>query len=172
MKAIARRIIGVDPGLASCGWGIVDVIEQRIRYVVHGCIKTAADTPHAQRLLSIHRVFKTVLDEYKPTESAIETLYFARNVSSAIPVAEARGVLCMTLAERGLPVFEFTPSAIKQGVVGRGAADKAQVQELVRIILGLSAIPSPDHAADALGAALCCANTVAFKDILDNQQSF
>ncbi|MDR2151097.1 MAG: crossover junction endodeoxyribonuclease RuvC [Spirochaetaceae bacterium] len=168
MKAVARRIIGVDPGLASCGWGIVDVGDQRIRYVVHGCIETEAATPRAQRLLAIYRMFKTVLDEYQPTEAAIETLYFARNVSSAIPVAEARGVLCMTLAERGLPVREFTPNAIKQAVVGRGAADKVQVQELVRIILGLSTIPSPDHAADALGAALCCANTQVFRDILDN----
>lgn len=158
-----RRIIGVDPGLASCGWGIVDVIEQKIRYVMHGCIDTRADIPHAQRLLYIHQVFENVLGEYKPTEGAVETLYFTRNVSSAIPVAEARGVLCMTLAERGLPVREFSPNAIKKAVVGRGAADKAQVQELVRIILGLNLIPRPDHSADALGAALCCANTKVFE---------
>jgi crossover junction endodeoxyribonuclease RuvC len=90
----------------------------------------------------------------------METLYFARNVTSAFPVAEARGVLCMALAEQGLSVQEYSPKVIKQAVLGRGAADKAQVQDMVRIILGLDVIPKPDHAADALAAAVCCAHTV------------
>jgi crossover junction endodeoxyribonuclease RuvC len=97
------------------------------------------------------------LETWKPGEAALETLYFGRNVSSAIPVAEARGVITAALAERGLPVREFTPNAIKQGVVGVASADKTQIQEMVRIILGLPEIPKPDHAADALGAAICCA---------------
>jgi crossover junction endodeoxyribonuclease RuvC len=155
-----RRIIGVDPGLAASGWGVIDFDHQRIRYIAHGCIETKADRPRSERLFAIYGSFRAVLETYHPTESAIETLYFARNVSSAIPVAEARGVLCMSLAEWGLPVREFTPNAIKQAVVGRGAADKAQVQDLVRLILGLPSIPTPDHAADALGAAVCCAHTV------------
>jgi crossover junction endodeoxyribonuclease RuvC len=90
----------------------------------------------------------------------MEKLYFARNVSSALPVAEARGVLCMALAEQGLPVREFTPNAIKQAVTGAARADKAQVQEMVRFILALDAIPRPDHAADALASAICAAHTV------------
>jgi crossover junction endodeoxyribonuclease RuvC len=159
---VVRRIIGVDPGLASSGWGIIEVVGNHIKYIVHGCIETSAHTANAQRLLHIYRCFCAVLDEYQPTESAVETLYFAKNVSSAIPVAEARGVLCMALAEKGLPVREFSPNAIKQAVVGRGKAEKAQVQELVRIILGLSITPTPDHAADALGAAVCCAHTRVF----------
>ena len=97
---------------------------------------------------------------YQPQEAAIETLYFARNAKSAIPVAEARGVLSMALAEQGLPVREFSPNGIKQAVVGAGKAEKRQIQEMVRLILGLETIPKPDHAADALGAAICCAHAL------------
>jgi crossover junction endodeoxyribonuclease RuvC len=108
--------------------------------------------------LIIYRSFKSVLDEYLPSEAGMETLYFAKNITSAMPVSEARGVLSLALAERGLAVREYTPMAIKQAVVGRGAAEKRQVQELVRLILGLESIPKPDHAADALGAAVCRAH--------------
>jgi crossover junction endodeoxyribonuclease RuvC len=155
----ARRIIGVDPGLAFTGWGLIEVRGPRLRYIAHGCIETKADCPRAERLFYIYRSLRTVLETYVPTEAAMETLFFSRNISSAMPVAEARGVLSLALAERDLPVREFTPNAIKQAVVGRGSADKRQIQELVRIILGLEAIPRPDHAADALGAAVCCAHS-------------
>ncbi|MDR0568098.1 MAG: crossover junction endodeoxyribonuclease RuvC, partial [Spirochaetaceae bacterium] len=147
-------------GLASSGWGIVEADARRIRYIAHGCIETKPDLPHSERLLHIYEQFRRVLETYAPTESAMETLYFAKNVTSAIPVAEARGVLCVVLALRGLAVREYTPAVIKQSVVGRGAADKTQVQNMVRIILGLPEIPKPDHAADALGAAVCSANTI------------
>jgi crossover junction endodeoxyribonuclease RuvC len=156
-----RRIIGVDPGLASTGWGVVDFSGNRLRYIAHGCIETKAETPRAERLFFIYQAFRQVLKTYKPVESAIENLYFARNVSSAMAVAEARGVLCMALTQQGLPVMDITPNAIKQAVVGHGAADKKQMQEMIRIILGLESIPRPDHAADALGAAVCCAHTAA-----------
>jgi len=112
----------------------------------------------AERLLCIMESLRAVLDAHQPTESAVEILYFGKNVSSAIPVAEARGVAFATLAERGLLVAEFRPNAIKQGVTGVSAASKKQVQEMVRIILGLAQKPSPDHAADALGVAICAAN--------------
>jgi crossover junction endodeoxyribonuclease RuvC len=154
-----RRIIGVDPGLASTGWGVVDFSGNRLRYIAHGCIETKADRPRSERLFFIYQAFAQVLKTWRPAESAIETLYFARNVSSAMAVAEARGVLCMALTQQGLPVMEITPNAIKQAVVGHGAADKKQIQEMIRVILGLESIPKPDHAADALGAAVCCAHT-------------
>lgn len=157
----ARRIIGVDPGLAAAGWGIIEVVGSRIAHVAHGCIETKANTPRSERLLQIYQAFRSVLDEFGPTESGMETLYFAKNITSALPVAEARGVLCLALAEKGLSVHEYTPMAIKQAVVGRGAAEKAQVQELVRLILGLQSIPKPDHAADALGAAVCRAHNAS-----------
>jgi crossover junction endodeoxyribonuclease RuvC len=153
-----RRIIGIDPGLASTGWGIVDCKDGRIYHVDHGSITTKAGSPHAERLCEIMDSMRYIVNTYKPTESAVEILYFGRNVSSAIPVAEARGVIFAVLADRGLPVSEFRPNAIKQGITGVINADKKQVQEMVRIILGLSEIPKPDHAADALGAAICAAN--------------
>jgi crossover junction endodeoxyribonuclease RuvC len=155
-----RRILGVDPGLTSVGWGMVEVDGNRVRYIAHGCIETRADRPQAERLFSIYTAFQEVLTAWAPAESAMEKLYFARNVSSALPVAEARGVLCLALAERGLSVREFTPNAIKQAVTGVARADKAQVQEMVRFILALDTIPRPDHAADALAAAICAAHTV------------
>jgi len=112
----------------------------------------------AERLFSIMESLRSVLETYKPSEAAVEMLYFGKNVSSAIPVAEARGVVFAALAERGLHIWEFSPNAIKLGVTGISKADKKQVQEMVKIILGLSELPKPDHAADALGAAICAAN--------------
>jgi crossover junction endodeoxyribonuclease RuvC len=161
MRAVkARRILGVDPGLTSVGWGLVEIVGNRVRHIAHGCIATKADRPHAERLFSIYTAFRDVLTTWLPVESAMEKLYFARNVSSALPVAEARGVLCMALAEQGLPVREFTPNAIKQAVTGTVRADKAQVQEMVRLLLALDGIPKPDHAADALASAICAAHSV------------
>jgi crossover junction endodeoxyribonuclease RuvC len=148
----------VDPGLASSGWGVLEFDNQRLKYIAHGCIETKADTPREVRLFAIYEQFCAVLESYKPAESAVETLYFGKNVTSAIVVAEARGVLSLALAKQGLPVREYTPNIIKQAVVGSARADKRQVQAMVRLLLGLDAIPRPDHAADALAAAICCAH--------------
>jgi crossover junction endodeoxyribonuclease RuvC len=155
-----KRIIGIDPGLAASGWGVIDYADGRLRHVAHGCIDTSASMPRACRLYHIYQTIQSVLKNYAPSEAAMEILYFARNVSSALPVAEARGVLSLALAERALPVREFTPHAIKKAVVGESRAGKAQVQEMLRLILGLKEPPRPDHAADALGAAVCAAHTV------------
>jgi crossover junction endodeoxyribonuclease RuvC len=155
-----RRIIGIDPGLASTGWGVVDYEKNRVSYLAHGCIETEAVLPRAERLFFIYRRINAVLDTYNPGEAAMETLSFGRNVTSAIAVAEARGVLSLALAERNLPLREYTPQEIKQTVVGVRKAEKGQVQEMLRIILGLPVIPEPDHAADALGAAVCAAHGI------------
>jgi crossover junction endodeoxyribonuclease RuvC len=157
---VRRRILGIDPGLASTGWGVVDVEDGRIFFVDYGIVETTADRPRAERLFFILQSIRSIIDKYKPGEAAIETLYFGRNVSSAIPVAEARGVISAALAEQGLSLHELTPNALKMGVVGNARADKKQIQEMVRIILGLEKIPKPDHAADALGAAICAANNI------------
>jgi crossover junction endodeoxyribonuclease RuvC len=154
-----RRIIGIDPGLASTGWGLVEYADSRLRYIAHGCIETEAASPRAERLFFIYRTINDVLDTWSPAEAAMETLYFGKNVSSAMSVAEARGVLSLAMAERNLPLAEFTPGAIKQAVVGVSKADKEQVQEMVRLILGLPVIPKPNHAADALAAAVCAAHS-------------
>ena len=158
-----RRIIGLDPGLASTGWGIVDYEKSRIKYLAHGCIQTEAALPRAERLFKIYREINNILDTYNPSEAAMETLYFGKNVSSAIAVAEARGVLSLAMAERNLPLAECTPNQIKQAVVGVKKAEKEQVQEMAALILGLPVIPKPDHAADALGAAICTAHGLALK---------
>jgi crossover junction endodeoxyribonuclease RuvC len=159
---VKRRIIGIDPGLASTGWGVLDCAGGKARYIDHGTIETKADRTQAERLFFIMESIRSILDTYRPAEAAIENLYFGRNVSSAICVAEARGVISAALAERELPIHELTPNAIKQGVAGVSGADKRQVQEMVRIILGLAEIPRPNHAADALGAAICAAHNAAF----------
>jgi crossover junction endodeoxyribonuclease RuvC len=158
MAKSTRRILGVDPGLASTGWGVLDDIGGKIKYIDHGIIVTKADCPRADRLFFILQYIRSIIEKYKPTEAAIETLYFGRNVSSAIPVAEARGVISAAIAEKGIPLQEFTPNAIKLGVVGSSKADKKQVQEMVRLILELEQLPQPDHAADALGSAICAIN--------------
>jgi crossover junction endodeoxyribonuclease RuvC len=158
-----RRILGIDPGLADTGWGILDDRAGKIQYVDHGTIKTKAELPRAQRLFFILSSLRLIIEKYKPAEAAIETLYFGRNVTSAIPVAEARGVISACLAENGILLYELTPNAIKKGVTGIAGADKKQVQEMVRTILALEEIPKSDHAADALGAAICLLNCVSPK---------
>ena len=157
-KQPGKRVLGIDPGLASTGWGVIDDINGKIQYIDHGLILTKADCPRPERLFFILQSIRSVIEKYSPSEVVIENLYFGKNVSSAIPVAEARGVISAAVAEKGIPVSEITPNAIKMGVVGTISADKKQVQEMVKIILGLEKIPKPEHAADALGAAICVIN--------------
>jgi crossover junction endodeoxyribonuclease RuvC len=152
-------VLGIDPGLADTGWGVLEDSNGSIIYIDHGVIKTKADQARADRLFFILQYIRSIIEKYKPAEAAVETLYFGKNVTSAIPVAEARGVISAALAEKGVPMRELTPNAIKTGVVGCANADKKQVQEMVKVILGLEKIPKPDHAADALGAAICAINS-------------
>jgi crossover junction endodeoxyribonuclease RuvC len=147
--------LGIDPGLAHTGVGIVQSQGQSIRHLHHSVIETKAGSPQALRLLAIKEALEDLLGEFSPQAASVETLYFAKNVGSALPVSEARGAVLLTLADLGIPVFEYTPLVIKQTVVGVGRAEKAQVQEMVRLILGLQEVPRPDHAADALAAAIC-----------------
>ena len=151
-------MIGIDPGLARAGWGVIEYRDNRVRCLAHGCIETPAAEARARRLLTIYQEIRRIIKEWRPRAGAIEELYFAKNAKSAMPVAEARGVLCLALAEAGIPVYEYSPNKIKQAISGVGSADKAQVQEMVRLILGLESAPRPDHAADALGAAICHAH--------------
>ncbi len=155
-----RRVIGIDPGIASTGWGIVEAEANRYRHIAHGVIATSARMKRQDRLLKIFEELNVILDQFDPREAGMETLYFAKNVSSAMAVAEARGVVTLALARRGIPLEEYTPQGIKQAVVGVARAEKHQVQESVRLLLGLPAIPDSDHAADALAAALTRINTI------------
>jgi len=145
--------------LANTGWAVIEVKGNKLFYIDHGIITTKADTRRSDRLFFILQSIRALVDKYKPAEAAIETLYFGKNVTSAIPVAEARGVISAALAERSIYLHELTPNAIKQGVTGTARADKKQVQEMVKVILGLEETPRPDHAADALAAAICAAHS-------------
>lgn len=148
------RIIGIDPGLASTGWGVIDGGGGRIQHVDHGVFRTAASDEPGTRLLRIYDLLVERLETFRPNKAGIESLYFTKNTTSAIPVAQARGVVLLALARFGVYAREFTPQVIKQSVVGTGQADKEQVMQMVRVILGMGSVPKPDHAADALAAAI------------------
>jgi crossover junction endodeoxyribonuclease RuvC len=153
-KAGVRRVLGIDPGLANTGFGVVDFCQGRYRMVSYGCITTEAGQPHGERLLKIYSRLCAVIDEFRPDEAGMETLYFARNVSSAMGVAEARGVVSLCLAQHNIKLGEYTPNQIKQAVTGTASADKQLVERYVKILLGLQTEPKPDHAADALAGAI------------------
>ncbi|HEY9054932.1 MAG TPA: crossover junction endodeoxyribonuclease RuvC, partial [Rectinemataceae bacterium] len=146
-------VMGIDPGLASVGYGVLVFRNGQYFHLAHGCITTASNTPSALRLKTIFDSITRLIELYSPRAGGMEELYFFRNVSSALPVAEARGVIKLAFAHAGVPLAEFSPNAIKKAVTGSARADKASVQEMVRILLGLDSIPSPDHSADALAAA-------------------
>lgn len=153
------RVMGVDPGLASIGWGVVDTDGARLFYRGHGCIATPASLGMEARLALIRDGLLAVADEYRPSELAMEGLFFSRNVSSAMAVAEVRGVIRLAFHDRGLQVAEYLPNAVKLAAAGSAGAGKADVQAFVKLALGLAAVPKPDHAADALAVALChCQN--------------
>ena len=154
-----RLIIGIDPGLANTGYGVLSFSGNRFKMLSYGAITTEANSLHGYRLLHIYNELTSLLKEYRPTEAGIETLYFAKNVTSALSVSEARGVVMFALfSEHVVDVGEYTPNTIKKAVTGIAQATKDQVQEATRIFLGLEKKPKPNHAADALAAAIAKAN--------------
>jgi crossover junction endodeoxyribonuclease RuvC len=148
------RVIGIDPGTGILGFGVVDVIKGKARMVTAGVITTPAHTPIDERLEEIFDGLTEIIAETNPEVMSIEQLFFARNVTTAISVAQARGVAILTGRKAKLPIAEYTPMQIKQTLTGYGKADKKQVQEMVRIHLGLKEVPKPDDCADALAAAI------------------
>lgn len=153
--------LGIDPGTARLGFGIVRAGDQP-EALDFGVIETSPDASMPNRLLGIFNAVCELLSMHGPDVMAVEQLFFARNVTTAIAVGQARGVVLLAAAEAGVIVAEYSPSSIKQAVVGYGKADKGQMQEMVRIILGLEAVPSPDDAADALAIAICHCQHAAF----------
>ncbi|HEU4963358.1 MAG TPA: crossover junction endodeoxyribonuclease RuvC [Bacilli bacterium] len=160
------RIIGIDPGYGRTGYGVVDMIGNRIKSVEYGCIETKPHTPIPDRLLDIYGAIKTVIATHKPDAMAVEQLFFSKNITTGIDVAQARGVVLLAAREAGLPVGEYTPMQVKQSLAGYGKADKKQIQEMVRMFLGLEKIPRPDDAADALAVAITHAHTAPFENRL------
>lgn len=150
-----RRILGIDPGTGILGFGVVDCqIGKPLRMVTGGVISTPAHTPVEVRLEEIYDGLKEIIRETSPDEVSIEKLFFSKNVTTAITVAQARGVAILVAHQHKIPISEYTPNQIKQTMTGYGGADKKQMQEMVKNTLGLSEIPKPDDAADALAAAI------------------
>lgn len=154
--------IGIDPGTASTGYGLVrEEHGQGIELVAYGVFATRPQSSMPERLLELHRELGEVLAVHRPESGAVETLFFQRNVSTAISVGQARGVILLALAEAGIPVSEYSPREVKQAVAGYGGAEKRQMQEMVRVLLRMKESPRPDDAADALAVAICHLHTQA-----------
>ncbi|WP_336743607.1 crossover junction endodeoxyribonuclease RuvC [Paenibacillus sp. y28] len=155
------RILGIDPGIAIVGFGIVDKQGSRLVPVQYGSIQTPAHTEPSLRLKQVYDAAVELMERYKPEAMAIEKLFFNRNVTTAFTVAEARGVMLLAAVQQGLSIAEYTPLQVKSAIVGYGQAEKRQVQEMVRMFLGLQAAPKPDDVADALAIAICHAHSSA-----------
>jgi crossover junction endodeoxyribonuclease RuvC len=156
------RILGIDPGLATMGWGLIRGLSNKPRFIACGTIKTAPDTPFPQRLAEIDSAVSQLLLLYMPDAIVFEQLFFAKNVTTAFTVGAARGVAIASCARFTGELFEYTPMQIKQAVVGYGKAEKMQVQQMVKMLLSLPAYPKPDDAADAVAAAITHYNAGRF----------
>lgn len=154
------RILGIDPGTGILGFGIIEVSKGKIQLVDAGVIRTPVKEDDAVRLSTIFDELSDIIADTKPQEMAVEKLFFARNVTTAMTVAQARGVVLLCGMQSQLKIAEYTPLQIKQAVTGYGRADKKQIQEMVRVILGLSEVPQPDDCADALAVAITHAQTL------------
>lgn len=155
MQREVRTILGIDPGLANTGWGIVQQDGSRLTCRAYGCVSTPTTMELSQRLLKISQQIGAVVEKFQPSCVGIETVWFGQNITAAFSTGQARGAALVACAAGGLTVGEFTPRQIKLAVVGEGSAEKDQVQYMVKQILALDDIPKPDHAADALAAAIC-----------------
>ena len=163
-------VLGIDPGTATTGYGVVRDTESGLESVAFGVITTPPGDSAPERLLSIYRALQGLLRLYAPATAAVEKLFFQRNVSTAMTVGQARGVALLALAEAGIPVGEYNPRDVKQAVCGYGGAGKSQVQHMVQALLNLQDLPRPDDAADALAVAICHLNSVAVKSRLDQSE--
>ncbi|WP_127589015.1 crossover junction endodeoxyribonuclease RuvC [Paenibacillus koleovorans] len=157
------RVLGIDPGIAIVGFGFVDKEGHRLVPVQYGSIQTEAHKDPAIRLKEIYESAIHLIDKYEPDAVAIEKLFFNKNVTTALTVGQARGVLMLAAVQKGVSIAEYTPLQVKQAVVGYGGAEKKQVQEMVRMLLKLSAVPKPDDVADALAIAICHAHSAALQ---------
>ncbi|WP_422660183.1 crossover junction endodeoxyribonuclease RuvC [Paenibacillus sp. EC2-1] len=161
------RIMGIDPGIAIVGFGFVDKVGSKVTPVQYGSIQTEAHTPDEERLKHVYDGMVQLIDKYKPEAVAFEKLFFNRNVTTAMSVSQARGVLILAAVQQGLPIAEYTPMQVKQAIVGYGKAEKKQVQEMVRMFLKLQSVPKPDDVADALAVAICHAHSYTLNSKLN-----
>ena len=155
MSETSPVVLGIDPGTAITGYGVVREWHGQAQALDYGVIRTPAHQELPQRLVTIYAALNDLLDRHQPDAVAVEEVFFSKNARTALSVGHARGVVLLAVAQRGIPLFHYKPTQVKQAVTGYGGADKRQVQEMVRMLLGLDAIPRPDDAADALAIALC-----------------
>ena len=148
-------VVGIDPGTATTGYGLVREVPDGVKLVAYGVITTSPNEPMEQRLLVIYQELCQIISLYQPVNSAVEKLFFQRNVRSAMAVGQARGVVLLALAAAQIPVCEYTPLEVKHAIAGYGGAEKNQVQKMVKALLNMEDIPRPDDAADALAVAIC-----------------
>lgn len=160
MALSSTRILGIDPGTGRLGFGVIDVLQGKPQLVDGGVITTPPHTEESERLLTIFDELTQIIAEHQPQIMAVEKLFFAQNVTTAINVAQARGVILLCGKRAGLELHEYTPLQIKMALTGYGRAQKPQIQEMVRVLLGLQEIPKPDDAADALAVALVHSHTL------------
>lgn len=158
------RVLGIDPGLAIVGYSIIETDANKIKMLEYGCIKTEAEISTPDRLNIIFNRLNEIIKQYNPEDMAIEELFYNKNVKTVISIGQARGVEVLSGISNGLQIYEYTPLQIKQAVVGYGRAEKKQVQNMVKFILGLNEIPKPDDAADALAVAICHSFSLKFKE--------
>ena len=161
--------IGIDPGTALCGYGIVRAIGDDYELVTCGAIATPAKTPLEKRLLKIYDELTALIREHKPETAGVEKLFFSRNTTTALSVGHARGVAMLALVQANIPLAEYTPNEIKQAVAGYGGADKYQMQQMVRVLLRLDDVPKPDDAADAVAIAICHLQSARLRALIDSQ---
>ena len=153
-------ILGIDPGTATTGFGLIEKNKSNLKLLKYGCVKTSANLSTAERLDKLHKELSLLIKKSKPDIVAVEDIFFFKNLKTAIKVSQARGVILLTIAKSKIPIAEYTPLQIKQAVACYGRAEKIQVQKMVKILLGLKEIPKPDDAADALAVAICCAHSI------------
>jgi crossover junction endodeoxyribonuclease RuvC len=148
-------ILGIDPGTAIMGYGLIEKKGNTLRALDYACWRTPAHTPMPERLLHLYNSLEKQISAHQPDEVAVEELFFNRNTTTALSVGQARGIILLAAAQKGLPVYEYTPLQVKQAVAGYGQAEKMQIQQMVKVLLGLREIPKPDDTADALAVAIC-----------------
>lgn len=153
------RILGIDPGIAIVGFGLIESNRGSVRMLQYGAVTTEAGLPLATRLVQIENDMTALISQLKPDEIAVEELFFSKNITTGIAVAHGRGVILCTVERLGVPIFEYTPMQVKQAVAGYGLADKKQVMDMTKRLLKLKAVPKPDDAADALAIAICHARS-------------
>ena len=152
--------MGIDPGTAATGYGLIKKLPDKLKIIDYGCLKTEPKFSTAERLKQIDQQLTKLIKKYKPQRIAVEDIFFFKNLKTAIKVSQARGVILARAAQPKVSVIEYTPLQIKQAVTGYGRADKKQVQKMVKVLLNLKEIPQPDDAADALATAICCAHSM------------